>query len=719
MSGVDPALLAVFRAEAHEVVGGLVKDLENIPGANGEERVALLRSVQRALHNLKGGARLAGVFDAEMLAHLLEEELGRAGTNAPPELLRRVRRGVWLALAILEDKPEAPDELAAFLTETGSSAEGEGSEEASPSSAPAGNEAGPPGMPGAPATPRAPSAPTAATAGHADSSFVRVQTSRLDRVMRLAGELPVEVVRRHDLVQRLDAVVVDMDRLRRGLDPAARAVVESWVRALEPLVDEGRRLAGARVAEDLGDALKRLRMQRLEEERTAWHRIVEETADALGRRVRFVCDVGDVELDREVQEALRDPLLHLLRNAVDHGIEDAGPRAAAGKPEVGLVRVSAMARGMTVVLHVEDDGRGIDLAAIRARAVERGLMSAADAAVAHPEQLAELVFEPGFSTASSVSRISGRGVGMDVVRARARGLGGHVVIEDRAPGTRVILTLPATVVSTRALLVRAGSAVGGLPLQYVQRVRRAPVSEIVAVDGGAALPRPEGRPLRLRWLAPLLGVDRALDADDVIVIEAGIEGAEVGIVVDETLGEQQLVSRPLPWNLGVVPGISGAAILADGRVAPLLDVDQIVSSSRGARAPEVVRASAAPVRQRVLVVDDSLTSRTLQRNILTSAGYDVELAVDGEDGWSKLEQSRPALVLSDVEMPRLTGLELVKRIRRSERWKTLPVILVTSLERPEEIAAGSAAGADEYIVKGRFDQRALLEAVARLCGGGA
>lgn len=742
MSIVDPSLVAVFRVEAEEIVGGLVANLEEAEGSSGVERAAALRSVQRALHNLKGGARLCGVYSCEMISHLLEEELERAGADAPLAVLRRVRRGAWLVLTLLDEDPDAESQLAEFLAEKSadpapsdktsevtSEVTGEQASERSdnaPSSAPA--AATPVVAPGAEGGRAA--GPAASPAG---SSLVRVQAARLDRVLRLATELPGDVVGRQDVARRLEDLIADMERGRRALPASLRPIVEEWSRALEPLAEETRRLAGGRAADDIGDAVKRLRMQRLDEERVSWRRTVDDTAAAVRRDVRFLCEVGDVELDREVQEALRDPLLHLLRNAVDHGIEDAATRVAAGKPATGFVRVSAVARGMAVVLHVDDDGRGLDLDAIRARAIERGLLDVSDAAAASPERLAELAFEPGFSTASNVSRISGRGVGMDVVRTRVRALGGHAIVEDRQPGTRVTLTLPASVVSTRALLVRAGAAVGALPVQHVYRVRRAPLAEIIAVDGNAALPRSEGQPLRLRWLAPLLGADRGVDADEVIVVEVGIdtggdgrtEGhgpnvADVGIVVEETLGERHFVTRPLPWNLGAVEGISGAAILPDGSIAPQLDVGHIVSLSTGndaRRAAEVARVAPESARIRVLVVDDSFTSRTLQKNILTAAGYEVELAVDGEEAWARLQESLPALVLSDVEMPRLTGLELLKRIRKTERTKILPVIFVTSLERPEEIAAGSEAGADEYIVKGRFDQHQLLAAVERLCSG--
>jgi two-component system chemotaxis sensor kinase CheA len=709
----DPSLLAVFRAEAEEVVGQIVFELERWPELARDVLARSVRNVLRALHNLKGGARLAGVFDAEMVAHLLEGELG-AGGLPDAALAARVREGAWLLLDLIDGRA-SDARVQAFVAG------------ASPSSAEASSPPPSPSSPSSsspsPSLSPSPSASEPVSLSSVESAapstaVARVMSSRLDAVLALASEMPAAVERRAEVVRGLEGLGERLMAGRKTWPSSARAELDEVARELARLTEQLRGLTGARLADELGESLKGLRMQRLEELRPTWQRIVDETCAQLGRQARLELDVGDVELDREVVDRLRDPLMHVLRNAVDHGVGDAATRAARGRDARGLIRITARARGLDVEIVVEDDGAGLDLAAIRRRARALGLVDAETGDGMSGDgldpALADLVFSPGFSTASEVGAVSGRGVGLDVVRAAAQQLGGSARIGPSGlGGTALTIAVPASVVTTRALVVVAGGAQAAIPIAAVVRVRRVAVGETVVVDGGTAVVRAGAPPLPLRWLAPLLAMSPS-GGSSLLVVELDTAAGAVGLVVDDVHGERALVVRAMPWSVGVVRGVIGAAVWHDGRALPVLDPSTLRRAEAAARG-----AGPAPStsRTRLLVVDDSLTSRTLQKSILGGAGHEVVLASDGEEAWERLQAGGFDLLVSDVEMPRLDGLELVRRIRRSEAWRTLPVILVTSLERPDEIAAGADAGADAYIVKGRFDQRVLLEHVARLCGG--
>jgi two-component system chemotaxis sensor kinase CheA len=350
--------------------------------------------------------------------------------------------------------------------------------------------------------------------------------------------------------------------------------------------------------------------------------------------------------------------------------------------------------------------------------VKSGLVADRQLATMGEEQVLHLLLAPGFSTAQTVGRLSGRGVGLDVVRKKVEDLGGTVAISthSRGAGAAFHLTVPVSLLSTRGLLVDGGGSICALPIDYVARTLRLRRDRIEQVDGSLAVAQEDSEPLRIRFLSSILGRTQATRAEKLSAVVVSRGGAELGIVVDRVLGEQEFVTKRLPWNLRSVAGVNGAVVLGDGRLAVVLDVPHIFASGAGA-AEETDPACAAvesTAKETVLVVDDSLTSRTLERNILTRSGYEVIVAVDGEEAWNLLQKHPVDLVVTDIQMPKIDGFELTRRIRSDAGLKNLPVILVTGLGSPRDLAEGAEVGADEYIVKGQFDQRKLLEAVARL-----
>ncbi|MDI1437353.1 hybrid sensor histidine kinase/response regulator [Polyangium sorediatum] len=693
----------LFCDEATEALEDLARVVERFAAPETLGDAWALERALRILHNIKGAARVAGSEGVEVVAHGLEEALGAYRQEGVPvaEVVTRLRDGIGLISRFLGgDTPLDAARVFAVSSEPVTISEPTVSSDLAPTSDALQAKQG------------VPTSPTSALT-------VRVEASRLDDLMHFAEEFLVAQGRRQARHTELEQCLLELSQIERAASGELRAALGEVTRRLDALVEANRQdvQRAGHLVRDWSAAIKRARMLPLAGVVAQWRRTVAETAHAVGREARLVADVGDIEVDRQILDGLRDPMMHLLRNAVDHGIEPPDVRERQGKPRMGTIRVRARAPGMMVELEVSDDGRGLDAAEIGRRAVERGLLSSDRLARMNATETAEIVFFAGFSTAPSVSHVSGRGMGLDIVKQRLSELGGHVrIAEPTMGGGTFRMEVPATVVSTKALLVRTARTAYALPTAYVARAFRVASSEVQVVDGVAAVPDAEGEPLRLRWLSALMQEPRQTDAAKLLVVALSDGATRLGVVVDEVLGEVESVAKGLPWNLPRIPGIAGAMILGSGTLAIVLDVPRLLDVARGRQGErtETVHAAEAVKKRRILVVDDSLTSRTLERNILDAAGYEVDTANDGEAAWQALQGGAYDLVVSDVQMPRLNGMELTQRIRAHPKLKSLPVILVTSLDRPMDLAQGSAAGADEYIIKGRFDQRKLLEAVARL-----
>ncbi|MDH5675062.1 MAG: response regulator [Myxococcales bacterium] len=709
-SEIDPSLRAVLREEVAEALDRVLDLIPTLSRGSGDELAAALQQCFRILHNVKGATRMAGLDDAELAAHMLEERFAHGREHAEalePGDIERLRRCLMLILRRVEGE-EVSAQLDALVAELGSSPgsstpSGPADPEA-PSSTPAGATAPPPPQPSA--TPSA------------LKPLVRVEAERLDRLMDFAGELLSQHVRQQLQLSELSELRQELDAVRASLGPEARQRLAPIGHRVDQLVARGQGEVGrlGQLSDDFGWAIKRLRMQPLMEVTLSLRRSVLEVAEQLGKELDFVAEVGDLELDRQILDALRDPLMHLLRNAIDHGMEAPAERLALDKPRRGRLQVRARAQGAMVAIEVADDGRGIDLARVREQARARRLLPEGDRELSDAELL-EFIFTPGFSTAEQVSRVSGRGVGLDVVSSRVRELGGSIAVDAQpGRGSRFELLVPVSVVSTKGLLVKGAAATYALPLSHVARTLRVEREAVRSSEGSAAIEQKGQAPLKLRWLGAIMGEPRRQDPAQlsVVVLEHGQR--RLGLVVGEVLGESEFVSKRLPWNLRRVAAVAGGVVRADGSVALVVDIPSLLGGDgrqRGADDSQL-KIPEARRKRRILVVDDSLTSRTLERNILEAAGFEVVLAADGVQGLQALSKQDFDLVVSDVQMPEMDGLELTRRIRASPRHRELAVILVTSLDRPEDIREGGEAGADEYIVKGQFDQRVLLEAIDRL-----
>jgi two-component system chemotaxis sensor kinase CheA len=416
---------------------------------------------------------------------------------------------------------------------------------------------------------------------------------------------------------------------------------------------------------------------------------------------------------RAVAERLKDPLLHLVRNAVDHGIERPAERAAAGKPRAGTITVSAALKGSRVEIAITDDGRGLDRERIRDEARARGLPESTE-----DRDLLALVFQPGLTTARALTAVSGRGVGLDVVKSQVNALHGTVGLESVAgAGTTFALTVPLTLTLIRALVVESAGRTFALATTQVMGLRRLIPAEVRRVGGREMLAVIQGL-LPLVSLAEALGLpaprrDRG-QGGFVVLVEAGT--SRVAFVVDELVAEQDLVVTSLGLRLRRVPCVAGCALLEDGGVTLILSTAELAESALRAPAGEIlVPAAATPVtRRRLLVADDSVTTRTMEKAVLEEAGYEVRLAADGHQAWRILQEEAIDLVVADVEMPGLDGFTLTETLRHSPTLRRIPVVLVTSLSSDRDRARGLEAGADAYIVKSGFDRSGLVEAVGQL-----
>jgi two-component system chemotaxis sensor kinase CheA len=457
-----------------------------------------------------------------------------------------------------------------------------------------------------------------------------------------------------------------------------------------------------------------------------FERMVRDLAQAQAKEIRLQLEGSETEIDRKILEQLRDPLLHMVRNAVDHGIESPDERRARGKPRTGTIRLEATHRGGAIEIQVADDGAGLDPARLRESAVARGLLSREQATALTAQAAIDLIFEPGFSTSSTVTETSGRGVGMDVVREHLERLNGRIsTASSPGAGTSFTLQVPLTLATTRAILVEQGGQLFAIPTSMVERNHRVRERDLVSIEGKQTVAI-EGHPVPIVELADVLEQPRATTEGPgaaqwrpFFVLRQ--DGRRVAVLADQLIGEQEIVVKPLGWPLRRVRNVGGAAMLGSGQTIAILNTSDMLKTAMqiagASERPGTLAARApqrAPRQRYVLVVDDSLPARTVQRSILEVAGYGTAVATDGAEALKVLHSQPIDLVISDVEMPTLDGFALTAEIRRDEKLRQIPVVLVTSLGAREHRERGVSVGADAYIVKGDFDQGQLLDTVGRL-----
>ncbi|MNO89285.1 Gliding motility regulatory protein [compost metagenome] len=453
--------------------------------------------------------------------------------------------------------------------------------------------------------------------------------------------------------------------------------------------------------------------------------MVRDLGRSLGKQVRLEIEGEKTQVDRDVLEKLEAPLTHLLRNAVDHGIELPERRLLAGKPMEGQIRLRASHQAGLLVLEISDDGGGVDLAHLRQSIVERQLSPAETVEQMSEAELLTFLFLPGFSLRDRVTEVSGRGVGLDAVQHMVRQLRGSIELtQTSGQGSCFHLEVPLTLSVVRSLVVEVGAEAYAFPLAHIERTLELPAEAIVQIEGRQHFWH-EGRHIGLVSASQLLNRPPSqADGQSIKVVVIREREMLYGVAVERLIGERVLVVMPLDARLGKVQDISAGALLDDGAVVLIIDVEdllrsveKLLSTGRLERIERGQRSVREAARKRVLVVDDSLTVRELQRKLLSNKGYEVAVAVDGMDGWNALRSEDFDLLITDIDMPRMDGIELVTLLRRDNRLQSLPVMVVSYKDREEDRRRGLDAGADYYLAKASFHDDALLDAVVELIGG--
>ena len=468
--------------------------------------------------------------------------------------------------------------------------------------------------------------------------------------------------------------------------------------------------------------IRSLRMTPVEGLFQPFHRYVRDTSAELGKKVNFKTEGESVELDRSIVQQLRDPLIHLLRNSLDHGIESPKTRVKNGKPKIATLTLRAFTGGGGVIIEIEDDGNGLDTEAIKKKALDKGILTASDIETMNTREIRGIVFSTGFSTKGEVSKMSGRGVGLDAVTAWAEQLRGRVEwSSDEGKGMIVRLLLPLTMATIKAVITRIRDQKFAVPLRAVDRVIRVRKEDLETVEGRVSIIF-EGRPVELVTLAEVLGMPELSDgaSEEIsVILSFGPRGPQAW-VVDDFLGEREIVMKNFTRFLKRVRNISGAAIWGDGEVVLVLNAADLhqrtVAGQSRLNYQTKIQNTGDKEKKRVLVVDDSLITRTMENRILSRAGFEVSEAKDGLDAMEALRNNDFDMVVTDMQMPKMNGLELTRNIRKNRKLSQMPVIMVSFQDKEEDKMAGLDAGADAYLTKSQFSQNRLLELVEQLIG---
>jgi two-component system chemotaxis sensor kinase CheA len=722
-------LMGLFVQEVRDRSSELEKDLLGLENAaDPETRRDFLAKLLRLTHSLKGAAGLLAIRPIEEACHRMEDLLARQGGQGDPvdrstlELLLAATDGIAETGRMLERGEDvANGPLQGVLKELAAEVEGalqSSSQTPSPSKKVA-SETLPPVGGRRSSVSEAP----AALSTDLDGS-IRISAERLDSLLYRTGELLVSRSRsriRSGQVASLreTARTLRLEANRRGspteivgtapVEPVASeglAVLERDLRELaKGLADDDRHLHGA--AALLDAEVRRARMQPFAQACEGLGRLVRDMSAGQGKSAQLSVEGGEIEIDRSILGVLHDALRHLVRNAVGHGLETPEARRAAGKPETGRIVVSAALRGERLQVRVQDDGRGIDLEALRQTAMN----SIPDE---DETELLRQVFLPGVTTSPSVTKLSGRGIGLDIVRSAVENLRGSAEVSHvPGGGAAFTMTLPLTLATVRALLINAGEQIFALDTTSVRRLVRISPTELQWSNGPNVLLH-DGKSIPVldltEWLgfAPQTG---ARNPQTVTLIILGPDNGEAAILVDQVAGEQELLARSLGPRLARIREYSGGTILPDGQLALLLNAAALLEAATATNdkpAPhkQDILTSA---KTRVLIVDDTPAIRALEKLILETAGYEVAMASNGSEAWDHLQAHGADAVIADVDMPVMDGVMLTQAIRGSESFRDLPVILVTARDTPQDKARGMDAGADAYVTKSEFDQQQFLE----------
>jgi two-component system chemotaxis sensor kinase CheA len=737
---LNQKLLAAFQAEHVEHLERIRSMLAKLDSASADRDGSELDEAFRCAHSLKGAARIIGLSVVESLAHRLESLFARI--RASTVALDKETLGVvHLTLDSIED--------AAAMSFRGETSElphrvvEELDRLLRAESTPVVDKPVstlPPAEP--PATREEPRQHGAARA--VDS--VRLSAEYLDRLLQSSAQLLTASLQQEVVAREMRRLAKDIAGLkkpreatgrfaagkrRRNPQAAGTACVDQHDSLLEDRFHAISRRARAiaqlqqqnswshrLLAEQLRQDVRRARMVPAESVFQGFRKMMRDLAHDEGKELEFRMAGMEAEADRAVLQALKDPLMHVLRNAVSHGIEHARQRVAAGKPAQGQVALNIEAVGNTLIVAVEDDGRGIDMARVSQAAARQGLVSRADGHAWTDAELLRLLARPGFSTCDTVTELSGRGLGLTIANEAVSRLQGRIAMRPRdGGGTVVSFAVPMAVSTHRLLLVSCQQQTFGIPLAAIETVLRANRHAVESLEGrpmislaGQLVPI-----VSLQTLLGLTGADAALEAENLVLMVLKSASRRIAVAVDALLVERDAVIQRIGPPAAQDAHFSGGIVQEDGSISLVLDPGELIERSKSFGVSTSCRGVAAEKQSpTILVVDDSVTTRTLETNILQSHGYQVRIAIDGLEALNQLRADRVDLVISDIQMPRLDGFGLLEAIKNDAQLSTIPVIIVSSMDSRDDQERGLRLGADAYIVKRSFDHQELLQTIQQI-----
>lgn len=775
----DQELRKLFDTESEERLQHLDRGLLQLE--QDPQNQGILEELFRQAHSLKGAARMLGLADIESIAHRFESILGGAkkgDVNLTSEIVDRLYHGLDAIrrlghqaitgepaeVAVMEVLAHlGPGECKGRQKKANPEAEKQSTISCQSQSSPelqkvASDSAEPETespKEAEDANPPLAKIKTGSSTGKFRIETIRVATEKLDALMAHVGELSVTKNRVAHGLDRIEEIIGVWERLSRGgmhlrsllqemgaahYDGFHKRLLDyhrlevDFLERLGVLLSEVRNFAYEDsskldyVANELEGGVRSLRLLPLSTILNLFPRMVRDLARSQNKEARLVIVGEETSADKRIIEEMKDPLMHLIRNALDHGIESPAERERLGKPRVGTIQIKAFQTASDIILKVTDDGKGLDLEAIKNTVLKKKLCSPEALEAMTPAELRDLIFRSDFTTSPYVSDVSGRGVGLDVVRANVERLKGTIQIDSvLGKGCTFRLQLPLTMATARVLIVGVGGMKYAILVESVEAAQLVSLREIFAMEGQGTVVL-DNRPVSVAWLSKLLeleGSDSAEVRDKPRSLGAGatipcvilaIGGERLGLLVDQLLDEQEIVLKTQSKLLQRVRNVSGATILGTGEVCILLNPQDLIKSVR--RREATVQTAASPEKKRenrlILMVEDSLTTRTQLKRILEGDGYEVVTAVDGLDAFNKIGSRPFDALVSDVEMPFMSGLDLTKNVRQETKYREMPIILVTSRASEEDRQRGLEAGANAYITKASFDQKILLDTLRRL-----
>ncbi|HTM63026.1 MAG TPA: response regulator [Gammaproteobacteria bacterium] len=744
-------LLATFQAELEEgantLINGLV-DLEkhsNIP----EKRAEDIESIFRTAHNLKGAARGLGISAVGDIAHNIETVFSKLKSDNTPiskntiDICMEAVDKMLMAMSSFTNNQPLEFDIEnlnrRILDDSIDSSEDKDKTLSAPVPSVKTQDADAVAKP-SPANLTDQMETNKKTAG---SDTVRVQIKTIDKLSELSEEIQSSKIELDDYcgyVKHLDKSIQDFQESWKDMSSEIESSVNigEGSRLQKIITRANDELLGimsamhkirndiisqtndyARLSTSIQGEVAMLRLVPANSLLTLMPRYVRELSTELGKQAELVMNGGDVYIDKYVLDGLKDPFIHLLRNAIDHGIEDIETRKKNNKPLAGTISINFKDAGSKILIEISDDGGGIDYNAIKSKVKTAKHDEDDNIDALTNDQLQSFLFKSGFSTKDNITNISGRGVGLDVVKKNVQVLKGTINIESTpGKGTKFIISVPLSISSERGLIVRIEDEVFVLPTANIDRVLSIKREDIVSIEGGHAV-LIEGHPVVIKSLATVLNLQNHVTNDDIVnIVVLSVSRYMVALAVDHILGEREIVIKAIQDPLANISCVSGATLLDRNKIAIVLDPDELMKLSIHTESQYQVVEDAGKDKKkeslRVLVVDDSITTRTLEKNILESKGYHVTTAVNGQEGWDIIQKQPFALIITDINMPIMNGFELTEKIKRNDKYSKLPVIIVTSLGSDAEKARGIDAGADAYIVKSEFESGTLLQIIDQL-----